>query len=57
MDSITVASVKQAARQAMHVASDKLKLAEAVVGSSEYQVRFFGMSRGRNRGAREQAMV
>lgn len=39
MDSISVASVKQAARQAMHVASDKLKLAEAVVGGSEYQVR------------------
>ena len=38
MDSISVASVKQAARQALHVASDKLKLAEAVVGSSEYQV-------------------
>jgi hypothetical protein len=39
MDSLSVASVKQAARQAMHVASDKLKLAEAVVGSSEYQVK------------------
>ena len=38
MDSLSVASVKQAARQALHVASDKLKLAEAVVGSSEYQV-------------------
>lgn len=36
--SMTLASVKQAARQALHVAQDKLKLAEAAVSSSEYQV-------------------
>ena len=52
---ISVASVKQAARQAMHVASDKLKLAEAVVGSSEYQVRVW--NERKKKGAREQAML
>ena len=56
MDSISVASVKQAARQAMHVASDKLKLAEAVVGSSEYQVGWKGSER-EEREAKKQAMA